>query len=75
MAEDSDEIRGPARETSRPTGSYLWYVPLTAIIIVDIILWRLAFIAPSPGRWISLVFALALIAPALPVAARCPVDS
>jgi hypothetical protein len=58
----------------RSSRSYLWYLPLTAIVLIDIVLWRLAYIAPSPGRWIALVFALALVVPAFPVAARCPVE-
>ena len=58
----------------RSSRGYLWYLPLTAIVMTDIVLWRLAYIAPSPGRWIALVFALALVVPAFPVAARCPVE-
>lgn len=66
---------GPETAPVRPQGTYLWYVPLTLLVIADIIAWRLAFIEPAPVRWISLAVALVLIAPALPVAARCPVDS
>jgi hypothetical protein len=36
-------------------------VPLTAIAIIDLVPWRVIFIASSPGRWIALVFALAFI--------------
>jgi hypothetical protein len=65
-----------AREDAplRSSRSYLWYLPLTAIVMIDIVLWRLAYIAPSPGRWIAFVFALAFVVPAFPVAARCPVE-
>ena len=58
----------------RSPRSYLWYLPLTAIVMIDIVLWRLAYIAPSPGRWIAVVFATAMVVPAFPVAARCPVE-
>jgi hypothetical protein len=62
-------------EPVRSSRSNLWYVPLTAIVMIDIVLWRLAYVAPSPGRWIALSFALGLVFPAFPVAARCLVES
>ena len=59
-------------EPFRSNRRYLWLLPTTAFLMVEIISWIEVFKAPSPGRWIALVFALVFIWPTFWAAAKSP---